>query len=576
MKSILPLITLCLFLTSTLKGQQPVDSIANIGSYTINIDGSDDDYIWSTVDAINIDKPFQLEEPTLNSATWKAVWNEEGIYLLVEASDDVWMPNWVSGLTDWESDKVEVYIDVTTPQKDGGGAIAANGNHSIGANFNQSPGVAYQYGTEGSLYSCSFDAAGNYKMEYFIAFEALPDNSGQTLDPSIMPTIGFDVTVIDLDDVSEGRNRAVWANTGAIDESWNNMDDVGLITLTYSDKYLIAVFDCSEKLKGPEEDIFFTDNSGGNPTEWFWDFGDGKTSTEQNPVHRYSSTGNFSVSLTIRDVNDSVSTIVKSDFITITDAAYKPNVDFSSSLLTVKTNQPIVFTDESTYNPTSWTWYFGDGSISTKQNPTHNYRNEGVYSVTLVASNLNGSGLIEKSNLITVTKGSAPNAAFSTNKTTFKTGEEIQFSDESANYPSEWLWDFGDGKTSTNQHPVHTYWVPGNYTVSLAATNSEGSHAITKEAYIQVEASASLSSAGSNHLHIYPNPSTGVIYIDYNATQNSELRVKVLDIAGKEVKNFLLDYNSEKYINLSNQAKGLYFIILQTNGEIITEKVLIQ
>jgi hypothetical protein len=63
-------------------------------------------------------------------------------------------------------------------------------------------------------------------MEYFVPFEMLDD-----IDPTAMTTIGFDVTVVDNDEEDTGsRNRMVWANTGITDESWNNCDDVGLIT----------------------------------------------------------------------------------------------------------------------------------------------------------------------------------------------------------------------------------------------------------------------------------------------------------------------------------------------------------
>ncbi|UUX93086.1 PKD domain-containing protein [Methanoplanus endosymbiosus] len=66
----------------------------------------------------------------------------------------------------------------------------------------------------------------------------------------------------------------------------------------------------------------------------------------------------------------------------------------------------------------------------------------------------------------------------------------VQFSDLSSGSPSEWLWDFGDGNTSTEENPEHTYVTPGAYDVTLTATNAGGSDIITKYEFISVRSSA--------------------------------------------------------------------------------------
>jgi Zn-dependent metalloprotease len=63
---------------------------------------------------------------------------------------------------------------------------------------------------------------------------------------------------------------------------------------------------------------------------------------------------------------------------------------------------------------------------------------------------------------------------------------QVKFTDLTTGGVNSWHWDFGDGSTSTQQHPAHTYTVNGTYTVTLTATNSFGANVATKTAYITV------------------------------------------------------------------------------------------
>jgi|GEM_PF-973269 len=79
-----------------------------------------------------------------------------------------------------------------------------------------------------------------------------------------------------------------------------------------------------------------------------------------------------------------------------------------------------------------------------------------------------------------------PVAQFSSDKTSVYVGESVNFIDESINEPTAWLWNFGDGETSTVQHPTHIYNVVGAYAVSLTVTNEYGENTETKNDYISV------------------------------------------------------------------------------------------
>ena len=145
------------------------------------------------------------------------------------------------------------------------------------------------------------------------------------------------------------------------------------------------------------------------------------------------------------------------------------------------------FTDQSTNSPTIWQWDFGDGGTSMQQNPVHTYNAAGAYTVKLTATNNYGADAEEKAGYIVVSSaGVAPVAAFSANPVSGTEPLTVSFTDQSANSPTSWQWDFGDGGTSLQQNPVHTYNSAGTYTVQFTATNSSGSDTETKNDYITV------------------------------------------------------------------------------------------
>ena len=140
-----------------------------------------------------------------------------------------------------------------------------------------------------------------------------------------------------------------------------------------------------------------------------------------------------------------------------------PTAAFTSS----NTSNVFTFTDTSLGNPTSWLWNFGDGQTSTVQNPTHTYMANGTYTVSLTATNLAGSNQITHSAVVFVP---IAHAGF----TQTNNSNVFTFTDISTNNPTSWLWNFGDGQTSTLQNPTHTYTANGTYTVTLNASNVYG------------------------------------------------------------------------------------------------------
>jgi PKD repeat protein len=234
----------------------------------------------------------------------------------------------------------------------------------------------------------------------------------------------------------------------------------------------------------------FTDQSSNTPTSWAWTFGDGATSTAQNPSHTYSAAGTYSVSLTAKNAGGS-NTLTKTAYIAASaPLPPAPVAAFTASPTSGTAPLTVQFTDQSSGSPTSWLWSFGDGTTSTAQNPSHSYNAVGTYTVTLTATNAGGSSNVTKTSYIAAAAPApAPTAAFTASPTSGTAPLAVQFSDQSTGTPTSWLWNFGDGSTSTVKNPAHTYAAAGTYTVTLTATNAQGSNTLTKTAFISAGSS---------------------------------------------------------------------------------------
>ncbi|WP_292381693.1 PKD domain-containing protein [Methanosarcina sp. UBA289] len=232
--------------------------------------------------------------------------------------------------------------------------------------------------------------------------------------------------------------------------------------------------------------VSFTDQSTELPIAWRWTFGDGNTSTEKNPVHKYNKSGRYTVTLTASNANGS-DVLTKSSNIVVSSVLAAPVTSFSASSTSGKAPLTVDFTDQSTGLPTSWKWTFGDGNNSTEKNPVHKYNKSGLYSVTLTASNANGSNALTKKSYIAVSGVlNTPATSFSASSTSGKVPLNVSFTDQSTGSPTAWTWTFGDGNTSTEKNPVHTYNKSGLYSVTLTASNANGSNVLTKTGYIAV------------------------------------------------------------------------------------------
>lgn len=212
-----------------------------------------------------------------------------------------------------------------------------------------------------------------------------------------------------------------------------------------------------------------------------WDFGDGRTGGgSSRPVVTYRNAGTYTVNYTATDVNGCVHV---ADPITVV-------VNGSVSRFTIDPRQckdePVSFTDQSTTRAgntiVSWTFDFGDGtapvSYTTQPvNITHTYSVINDYPVTLTVRDNTGC---ENTSTQTVSIANI-SASFSARSNIACLNVPFQFENSSVTEPLTYAWTFGDGGTSTDKDPAHTYTAPGTYTVTLDITGATGctSHAET-------------------------------------------------------------------------------------------------
>lgn len=242
--------------------------------------------------------------------------------------------------------------------------------------------------------------------------------------------------------------------------------------------------------------IVFTDSSSipaasGTIVNWRWDFGDGSPSVSNStsaPVnHTYAAAGNYTATLTITTSNGCIVSKQKQVAVNplpLPRFTYPPSVCLP--------NASVTFTDASTIadgteNTFTYSWRFGDGPTSTSvaKNPTHIYTADNIYNVTLTCTS--GAGCKDSTTVPVDIIHPQPTAAFSSDSASICETQSVQFSDNSTGADgtvNKWLWDFGNGNSSTLQSPPsQLYSKAGNYPISLQVENTFGCKGSTTQRF---------------------------------------------------------------------------------------------
>lgn len=293
-------------------------------------------------------------------------------------------------------------------------------------------------------------------------------------------------------------------------------------------------------------------------TSWAWDFGDGNTDTTANPTHTYAASGTYNVCLI------STGVCAADTMCTTVTVCYPATAGFFSTI----SGGDVVFTNTSV-DATSASWDFGDGNTSTDLNPAHAYTANGLYLVCLTASSACATD--EICYMITV----CPETLVS--DFTF-TGTDLNYTFPNTSTGAiETSWDFGDGTTSTDESPSHTFPTSGNYTVCLKAWNECGDTTETCQ-IITVTVTDINELAGVSSIEVYPNPFSDHTTMLVQSTElEGQYTVEMIDVTGKVVATQSGDFNQSLVIEKNNLAPDLYFYRISQNGvKLGTGKLIVQ
>jgi PKD repeat protein len=501
---------------------------------------------------------------------------------------------------------------------------------------------------------------------------------------------------------SAGKN---YTNVSILDAGGNiiqtYVDSVNVIPAVTGSFLVENQIDCNDLLQAEignlgscaGEPVRFFNASNGldvNVNTWVWDFGDGVTSTELNPIHTYTSEGEYQIALTINNPNSACN-----NTITRTVRLSPPPIaDFRIRSIDCATGK-VVFEDLSRVPSadaalggflTRRTWSFGDGSIfqagrddldrndiiiKGTQNAGEGgqaqllsaYAVNATYNVTLVVGNdvcctstkirtisLRPEDLVANFSAASACVGAptqftdlsilaasinsqietwewtftAPSGNITSNfnqnplvalneagtytvklkvNSQFTCAQEITmpinviassvsnftastnigtaplvvtFTNTSSPDAISYQWDFGDGTTSQVNSPTYTFETPGTYIVQLQSKNANNCGTLVSREIRVLDNPTSLADDGSLGIKVYPNPSTGIFFIESQQNNLNAVSIQVRDAQGNEVYRQELDRLSGKVqITLPEfLSSGLYFLQIQSGDRIAQKKII--
>ena len=230
--------------------------------------------------------------------------------------------------------------------------------------------------------------------------------------------------------------------------------------------------------------VQFRDNSTGSPTQWFWDFGNGTTSTSQNPTATYPTAGNYTIRLIVRNSAEE-DYEQKTNYITV---FVTPQAGFfisgaDSGCAPLQT----AFADTSEFfnaSVKSRLWDFGDGATSNQQNPAHTFA-AGRYNVSLTVVTTQGcSSTITQTDAVVA--GNKPVASFSAAPLNGCASTIRNFKNKSSGTITASAWDFGDGGISYDKNPQYHYQDTGTFAVKLVVSENGCKDSVSIPNYIHV------------------------------------------------------------------------------------------
>ncbi len=376
--------------------------------------------------------------------------------------------------------------------------------------------------------------------------------------------------------------------TTTIGDSLNS----SICTASFCDSVAVVNNNCSAYFQMYTDSVngstYFYPYVTGSPTDYFWDFGDGTSSTlEYPPSHFFTATGIHIICFTASNANTSCTA-------TYCDSLFISSCVATFTAVNDNVGNGVTFTSTATTSVDTYSWDFGDGGIATTANPYHSYNANGYYNVCLtVSSSTDSSCSYTTCQYINVNGMCDANFAIisdSTNQYNFWVYNYSNYTSSTA-----YFWDFGDGTSSTEQYPVHTYAGSGPYYLCLTVADSMVSctdtqcdsivpgHAPSSAITLTVVNPATLgiheASNAATTFENYPNPFNGSTTINYSVSKNAKVELSVFDLVGNKIAVIENENKSagkySKTWNAENISQGMYLLQLKVDNQISTKKIII-
>lgn len=307
-------------------------------------------------------------------------------------------------------------------------------------------------------------------------------------------------------------------------------------------------------------------NESNNGMNYYWEFGDGDTSSAINPSHTYNKFGNYNVKLIADGGSCGTDSVIDTAFISIDTTNPCQNITPNNGSMTVTQCDGILYDDggpggnySNNSNSTVTINPIGASSVDIQFTSFHfesGYDYLNVYDGSSTSDSLigsydgnslpnNGATISSTGGAITIEQetdqyvnesgfaldwncyypNTAPSVDFEVSDT-ISCEKTVQFNDLSANGPTSWTWHFGDGSTSNQQNPLHVYTKDGTYDIKLKVSNAYGSDSIKMNSYVTVNTPDSISGdtihhCNNNNLSLQENPNNGTVHWYADAGHNN-------------------------------------------------------
>ncbi|MGK0364336.1 MAG: PKD repeat protein [Saprospiraceae bacterium] len=357
----------------------------------------------------------------------------------------------------------------------------------------------------------------------------------------------------------------IYPNSGVYDVILIVTNEAGSDTITQTAYIEVAELPTADFTFAVEDNLVIFTNTSDNADTYSWDFGDMNNSILQNPQNLYDTQGTYDVTLTV--TNDCGSNSTSLQIIT----GSIPSAGFTSGPSSGCAPIIIQFNDGSTGNPTEWFWQFPGGTPATsnQQNPSVTYTTAGFYTVSLAVANTAGNNFVTQENYVVVETFPMPDFTFEID---MDNPLQVNFTNQTSGSVNQYLWDFGDGNTSSEFDISHIYENGATtYNVTLNAINSSCGAANSQAVTILYSSTEDYSILPT--VQVFPSPFTDDLYVNFKEMPDASMELRLTAIDGRIFNRQIINNQQNVRFSTDNLPSGIYILQMIYEGDIFGVRV---